>query len=157
MPTTRTWPFPPTRLLLPLAVCLALIATLLAPTPSVAAPPCPCTIWPASAVPAVAADPDTDAVEVGVKFRTDVDGFVTGVRFYKGTGNTGTHVGNLWTASGTNLGAVTFTDETATGWQQALFAAPIAVSVRTRLPVSSAARKSLFVSGPVVRSASASS
>jgi hypothetical protein len=35
--------------------------------------------------------------------------------------------------------------------------APIAVSVRTRLPVASAARKSLLVSGPVVRAASAAS
>ena len=35
--------------------------------------------------------------------------------------------------------------------------APIAVSVRTRLPVASAARNSLFVSGPVVRAASAAS
>ena len=28
---------------------------------------------------------------------------VTGIRFYKGTGNTGTHVGHLWTAAGTLL------------------------------------------------------
>ena len=35
--------------------------------------------------------------------------------------------------------------------------APIAVSVRTRLPVASAARNSLLVSGPVVRAASAAS
>ena len=35
--------------------------------------------------------------------------------------------------------------------------APTAVSVRTRLPVASAARNSLLVSGPVVRAASASS
>ena len=35
--------------------------------------------------------------------------------------------------------------------------APIAVSVRTRLPVASAARKSWLVSGPVVRAASAAS
>ena len=31
------------------------------------------------------------------------DGFVTGVRFYKGTGNTGTHVGSLWSATGSRL------------------------------------------------------
>ena len=41
------------------------------------------------------------------------------MRFYKGTGNTGTHVGHLWTPAGTSLGTVTFTGETATGWQQA--------------------------------------
>ena len=31
--------------------------------------------------------------------RPTSDGFVTGVRFYKGTGNTGTHVGSLWSAT----------------------------------------------------------
>jgi hypothetical protein len=34
-------------------------------------------------------------VELGVKFTSDVDGQVTGIRFYKGSGNSGTHVGNL--------------------------------------------------------------
>ena len=55
--------------------------------------------------------------------RPTTDGFVTGVRFYKGTGNTGTHPA-LWTASGQLLATGTFTNETATGWQTATFAQP---------------------------------
>ena len=43
---------------------------------------------------------------------------ITGVRFYKAAANTGTHIGNLWTASGTLLATGTFTGETAIGWQQ---------------------------------------
>ncbi len=92
---------------------------------------CPCTIWATTATPAVVADPDTDAVEVGVKFRTTQAGSITGIRFYKGAGNTGTHVGSLWSSSGTKLGSVTFTGESASGWQQATFATPIAVSANT--------------------------
>ena len=38
----------------------------------------------------------------GVKFRSDEAGFITGLRFYKGALNTGTHVGHLWTADGTH-------------------------------------------------------
>ena len=39
-------------------------------------------------------------VEVGVKFTSqDSNGWITGVRFYKGAGNTGTHIGNLWTST----------------------------------------------------------
>ena len=38
------------------------------------------------------------AVELGAKFRTDDRRLITGVRFYKGARNTGTHVGHLWTA-----------------------------------------------------------
>ena len=59
-----------------------------------------------------------------MKFRADVAGTVTGVRFYKGTGNTGTHVGHLWSSTGTLLGTVTFSGETASGWQQASFTTP---------------------------------
>src|SRR6185295_13462197 len=54
----------------------------------------------------------------------------------KGSGNTGTHVGHLWSATGTNLGTVTFTGETATGWQTATFATPVAISANTTYVVS---------------------
>ena len=92
---------------------------------------CPCTIWAPTATPAVAADPDTDGVEVGVKFRASQSGTVTGIRFYKGSGNTGTHTGSLWSRTGTRLGTATFGGESATGWQQATFATPIAVTAGT--------------------------
>jgi len=102
-------------------------------TASVTQPPpgCPCTIWPSTAAPAGGPDSDTAAVEIGTRFRSDVAGTVTGVRFYKQTGNTGTHVGRLWTATGTLLGTVTFAAETASGWQQATFATPIAITAGT--------------------------
>jgi hypothetical protein len=60
-----------------------------------------------------------------------VDGFISGVRFYKGTGNTGTHTGSLWSSTGTRLATATFTGETATGWQQVTFAQPVAVTAGT--------------------------
>ena len=74
--------------------------------------------------------PDS-AVELGVKFRSDVAGTITGIRFYKATANTGTHVGNLWTSTGTLLATATFTNETASGWQQVLFATPVAIASNT--------------------------
>ena len=51
-------------------------------------------------------------------------GQVTGIRFYKAATNTGTHIGSLWTASGTLLAQATFTNETASGWQTAYFSSP---------------------------------
>ena len=89
---------------------------------------CPCSIWSPTDAPVNAAEPDGSAVEVGVKFQADVDGYITGIRFYKGAGNTGTHTGNLWTNSGQLLGSAIFTSETATGWQQVDFDAPVFVS-----------------------------
>ena len=46
---------------------------------------CPCTIWPNSTVPSTAAANDSSAVELGVKFRASQAGYITGIRFYKGT------------------------------------------------------------------------
>ncbi|MGW5430279.1 DUF4082 domain-containing protein [Streptomyces sp. NPDC004059] len=92
---------------------------------------CPCTIWPAAAVPGTVNGGDGGSVELGVKFRTTVTGSVTGVRFYKSPVNTGTHIGSLWTASGTRLATGTFTGETASGWQQLNFASPVPVKANT--------------------------
>ncbi|WP_051244526.1 DUF4082 domain-containing protein [Azohydromonas australica] len=92
---------------------------------------CPCNAWSSTATPTSASVNDPGAVELGVKFRVDVDGFITGVRFYKGTGNTGTHIGNLWSLSGTRLATAPFTSETATGWQQVNFSTPVPVSANT--------------------------
>jgi len=74
---------------------------------------------------------DTGSIEVGVKFTPSTNGTVTGIRFYKAATNTGTHIGNLWSASGTNLASVTFTNETASGWQYALFSSPVSVTAGT--------------------------
>ena len=92
---------------------------------------CPCSIWPSTAQPSVASANDPGPVNLGVKFTADVNGWITGIRFYKGAGNTGTHTGSLWTASGTLLGQVTFTNEPASGWQEADFSSPIAVTAGT--------------------------
>jgi hypothetical protein len=94
-------------------------------------PACPCTIWAASAVPATPSVSENSAVNLGVKFRSDIAGYITGVRFYKGGGNTGTHVGSLWSSSGQLLGQATFSNETASGWQQVNFAAPVPIAANT--------------------------
>ena len=100
-------------------------------TPTAGSVICPCSLWDTSVVPAVPAVGDTDAVEVGVQFRANVDGYITGLRFYKGNTNTGTHVGHLWTSSGTLLATATFINETASGWQTVYFASPVAVTANT--------------------------
>ncbi|MFI5894011.1 N,N-dimethylformamidase beta subunit family domain-containing protein [Actinoplanes sp. NPDC051513] len=94
------------------------------------------TVWPTTATPGTPADSDTSAVELGMRFRSDVAGQVTGMRFYKGSGNTGTHVGHLWSSTGTLLGTVTFSGESATGWQSATFATPVNVTAGTTYIVS---------------------
>ncbi len=96
-----------------------------------AAPTCPCSIFNVTDTPAVLSDSDVSAVELGVKFRADINGYIKGIRFYKGPGNTGTHVGTLWSASGTPLAQATFSNETPGGWQEVLFATPVPVTAGT--------------------------
>ncbi len=75
-------------------------------------------------------------VTLGVKFRADVGGFVTGVRFYKDALDSGSHVGQLWTSTGALLASATFVSETASGWQQVSFTSPVAISANTTYVVS---------------------
>jgi Domain of unknown function (DUF4082)/Abnormal spindle-like microcephaly-assoc'd, ASPM-SPD-2-Hydin len=85
----------------------------------------------ASATPSQIDSNDPNPVEIGVKFRADTNGSVTGLRFYKTQKNVGTHVGHIWSRSGVLLGSATFTGETKSGWQQVNFLTPIPVSANT--------------------------
>lgn len=86
---------------------------------------CPCTVY--GDAPGGTPSGDTSAVELGLRFEAAQDGYVSGVRFHKTAANTGTHRGTLWSAAGTPLASVEFTDESATGWQEASFTSPVPV------------------------------
>ena len=89
------------------------------------------SIWADTTVPGVVDSGPDNPLEVGVKFRADFNGYITGIRFYKASTNTGTHVGTLWTSSGTILATANFSAETASGWQQATFPTPVATTANT--------------------------
>src|SRR5262249_504273 len=48
-----------------------------------AAPTCPCSVFSATATPGTVTASDPNAVELGMRFRADSNGRITGVRFYK--------------------------------------------------------------------------
>jgi hypothetical protein len=83
------------------------------------------------AVPAILEDSDPNSVELGTKFTSDSAGTIRGIRFYKAAGNTGTHVVSLWSADGTQLAEATASAETASGWQEVAFAAPVPIIANT--------------------------
>jgi hypothetical protein len=94
-------------------------------------PPCPCSVW-NNGTPAGSVDAnDTNPQTLGVQFTASSDGFIAGVRFYKETDNTGAHIGSLWSSTGTLLASGTFSNETASGWQELDFSAPVAVTAGT--------------------------
>ena len=89
------------------------------------------TMWSGTTLPARADDGPDTAVEVGVKFRSDVSGSITAIRFYKASTNTGTHVASLWSSTGTLLAQATASGETASGWQQVNLSTPVSITANT--------------------------
>src|SRR6202795_3798496 len=89
------------------------------------------TIWPSTVVPATVDDGPSGPVELGVSFKTDTSGTISAIRFYKSAANTGLHVGHLWSGTGVLLASVTFSGETASGWQQANLSTPVAITANT--------------------------
>jgi hypothetical protein len=94
-------------------------------------PDCPCSDWSSATKPTQVDSGDPSAGEFGVRFRADFDGYITGIRFYKASTNTGTHIGHLWTNSGTLLATATFSNETASGWQKVNFSSPVSINANT--------------------------
>ena len=92
-----------------------------------------------------------------MKFRSDLDGYITGIRYYKPSATSGTHVGSLWTTTGSRLATVNFTNETSSGWQQATFPTPVAVTAGTTYvasyftPTRYVVSSAYFAAGPTTR------
>jgi len=92
----------------------------------------PLSIWGnSSETPVEVSDNGPRPGELGVKFRSEVKGMVTAVRFYKTPKNTGPHSGSLWSHAGARLASATFTGETASGWQQADLVRPVLIQANT--------------------------
>ena len=89
-----------------------------------------------SQVPSTADVTDGVPYELGMKFRSGKSGQITAIRHYKAPSETGTHFGKIWSPAGTLLASVTFTGETASGWQQQVLTAPLSISANTTYIVS---------------------
>ena len=127
---------------------------------------CPCSLM-AALTPATTGLPVRDGrsgagpftYEMGTKVQVAQAVRLTAVRFYKDAAETGTHVGRVWTAGGQPLASVTFTGETASGWQQATLATPVdlsagasyvvSVGLNTTFVMTNGGLRSGFVSGPL--------
>jgi hypothetical protein len=79
----------------------------------------------AGLVPLVGNQADGRSYELATKIHSTQSIHVTAIRFYKASAESGTHVGTLWDATGHMLAQVTFTNETASGWQTATLSTPV--------------------------------
>ena len=105
---------------------------------------CPCSLFSSVSTPASVglstADGRTGAgpftYEMGVKVQATQGMQLTAVRFYKSPGETGTHIGRVWTSAGVLLATVTFTNESASGWQQQALGSPLTMTANATYVIS---------------------
>lgn len=89
---------------------------------------CPCTVFTVDPTPGTFAQPG--GIELGFKFKSSIDGYISGIRFFKTSNMGGTHTASLWNNQGTRITQATFDSETATGWQEVNFS-PVAITADT--------------------------
>ena len=105
---------------------------------------CPCSLFASSLTPTALHNPTSDGrtgtgpftYELGVKVTVDRQAQLTAIRFYKDSQETGTHVGRVWSSTGTQIASVTFANETASGWQTQALASPITLQPGTTYVIS---------------------
>ncbi|MDF0494637.1 DUF4082 domain-containing protein [Bradyrhizobium yuanmingense] len=85
--------------------------------------------------------------ELGMRFTADTSGVIQAIRYYKASNETGTHVGRIWSATGQELATVTFSNESASGWQQQALATPLTITAGATYVVS-VNSNSYYVSTP---------
>lgn len=73
----------------------------------------------------------TGGIELGLKFRSTVACYADGIRFYKASGNIGTHIAQLYSSDGTLLASQPFLNESESGWQSVLFDSEIPIAANT--------------------------
>jgi len=71
------------------------------------------------------------AIEVGTKFMSAIDGTVTGIRFYKSSGNIGTHTVQLYNYYGAPLATSVCDSETDSGWQTVILPTAVPIKANT--------------------------
>ncbi len=79
---------------------------------------------------------DPNSIEIGTKFKADVNGQVKAIRFYKAVDEHRDAHRQPLDLVGTKLASVTFSSETTSGWQQANLASPVTITAGTVYVVS---------------------
>jgi hypothetical protein len=85
------------------------------------------TIWPSSTRPARIAGAERARAELGLKFRSTSNGWITAVRYYRSPQMKPSTFGRIWSADGRLLASARFERSTRSGWQVARLDSPVGV------------------------------
>ncbi|GFE68211.1 DUF4082 domain-containing protein [Chroococcus sp. FPU101] len=94
------------------------------------------TLFAANQTPSQTTLSDGSSYELGMEFKSVKVGQIQAIRFWKSPNETGTHIGKIWSTSGTLLASVAFENETASGWQEQLLTNPLTIQANTTYIVS---------------------
>ncbi len=86
--------------------------------------------------------------ELGLKIKSISDTPLTLIRYYRVPEEQGVHVGRLWDATGAEVAHVSFTNETPSGWQEAILPAPVILKARQHYLVSVNANTAYVATSP---------
>lgn len=106
-------------------------AALAQPAPTAAAAPDSYSIFAATSKPASPADSESRPVELGVSFRSDAEGWISAIKYYRLSVEPASTKGTLWGPGGAVLGQASFPAATAVGWQTAKLATPVKIAANT--------------------------
>jgi hypothetical protein len=104
------------------------------------------SLFSASTVPKVTADPDTKAVILATKVRASVAGDIGVLKFYRSKGNVGTHIGYVWDANGRLLTSAKFPEMTSVGWKHVVLSKPVHINAGQTFVVGYLAPKGQYAS-----------
>jgi hypothetical protein len=86
---------------------------------------------------------------LGFRFYSDIDGVITGVRFYKAGGDLhNAHTAALWTVTGTRLAVGFSRSETGSGWQDIPFDEPVRIGANVRYVAAYLNASGVYVGSP---------
>ncbi|MFC4529962.1 DUF4082 domain-containing protein [Sphaerisporangium dianthi] len=108
------------------------------------------SLWKSRKVAKATAQVEHTPLELGTRFKAARDGEVAGMRFYKPAAERGTHRGSLWDSEKKLLAKVTFTGESGSGWQQAMFDKPVPIVAGRVYTVSYHTKNGGYVASPGV-------
>jgi hypothetical protein len=75
--------------------------------------------------------------EQATQFSSSVSGKITHIRFYKAPGESGTHVGRIWSDTGALLAQASFpTPEAPSGWHEVALSTPLQITAGVKYRVS---------------------
>jgi hypothetical protein len=86
--------------------------------------------------------------ELGLKFTSSRAGTIARVRYFRVLEEQGGHLGRLWDKDGREVARAAFTNETASGWQEAVLAEPVPIKANQTYVVSVNANTAYAATAP---------